>query len=82
MQGDAHDLEFKRQHKNEQRRKKKEERKMRGEPCLEQEPAETARETESMIIISQNNRILLQTKAKRHKPIHNHKRGYDPVINK
>jgi hypothetical protein len=50
-----------------------EERKMRPGMLLKQELAETARARTSSI--SQNNRMPLQTKPKKIKPIQNHKRG-------
>jgi hypothetical protein len=80
------ELESKPQQNNEQRRqeperrKKREERKTRPESCLGEEPTETA--TERRITISQNSRMALPTKPMKTKPIHNHKREYDPGINK
>jgi hypothetical protein len=60
--------------------KKKEERRKRLEICLEEEPAKPTRE--KMTAISANGKTPLETKPEKNKPIHNHKRGYYPAINK
>jgi hypothetical protein len=49
------------------------EREMKVETYFEEERAETARER--MPTISENSKMPLQTKPKKNKPIHDHKRG-------